>query len=293
MLGAIIGDIVGSVYEVMEVQAIKQNYDRKREYNERIKIMDKNVPLFRDDCSYTDDSVLTIAVADALLHKKNFEETLKEYGLAEASLGVDKYGRSRFGAGFVKWLHGFGNGDSFGNGAAMRISSVGYYFDDLESIYKVAKDVTVPSHNHEEAICGARAIATSIYLARTGCTKEEIKKYVSASFGYNLEMNLEILRREYRFSSRAVGSVPQAIYCFLESNDFEDAIRKAISIGGDTDTIAAMCGGIAEAFYGIPKEIKEEALTYLPSEYKDIVLEFYKRLEEKSEVQSNKILIKK
>ena len=132
MLGSIIGDIVGSVYEVMEVEAIKNNIDKKRRYEERIKILDKNVPLFSDECSYTDDSVLTTAIADAIINNKNYETCLRKYGLKELNLGLDKYGRSRFGSGFINWLKDTKQGNSYGNGSAMRIAPIGYLCNSIE-----------------------------------------------------------------------------------------------------------------------------------------------------------------
>lgn len=275
MLGAIIGDIVGSYYEVEEVNALKNNPDKKRSYEERIKILDKRTPLFTEECSYTDDTVLTTAIASSLLTGESFEESLKEYGTNELSLGVDSYGRSRFGKGFVSWLKGEKEGDSFGNGASMRISPVGYYYDDLEYILYIAKEATIPSHNNPEAIKGAQAVATTIYLARKKYSKEEIKEFLKTKFGYYLDYNLEDLQKNYHFSSKTNSSVPQAIFCFLESNDFEDCLRKSISIGGDTDTIAAISCSIAESYYGIPEDIKKQALAYLPKHYKNKITEFY------------------
>lgn len=279
MLGAIIGDIVGSFYEVEEINAFKNNPDKKRSYEERIKILNREVPLFTSECSYTDDSVLTIAISTALTDGKNFEEVLKEYGLKEIALGEDKYGRSRFGSGFVSWLKGEKEGDSFGNGASMRISPVGYYYDDLNYVLNMSKQATIPSHNHPEAIKGAQAVATTIYLARNNFSKEEIKDFLESRFGYFMNFDLEDLQRNYKFSSKTINSVPQAIFCFLESTDFEDCLRKALSIGGDTDTIAAIAGGIAESFYGIPEDLKNKALSYLPESYKKQVIKFYNILE--------------
>lgn len=282
MLGAIIGDIAGSFYEVEEINALKNNPDKKRSYEERIKILDKSVPIFTDDCSYTDDTVLTIAIAEALIKGIDFEEVLKQYGLEEISLGADKYGRSRFGSGFVSWLKGEKEGDSYGNGASMRISPVGYYYDDLEYVLKTTRQATVPSHNNKEAIKGAQAVASTIYLARNNFSKEEIKDFLESRFGYFIHYDLEELQKNYKFSARTINSVPQAIFCFLESTDFEDCLRKSISIGGDTDTIAAISCSIAESFYGIPEELKQKALSYLPERYKKVLNEFYKILELKS-----------
>lgn len=275
MLGAIIGDIVGSIYEVEEIKAINTHPDKKRSYEERITILNNSTPLFISDCSYTDDTVLTTAIASSLLGKKSFEESLREYGLKEIELGKDKYGRSRFGKGFVSWLKKEKVGDSYGNGASMRISPIAYFYDDLDVILSKTKEATIPSHNHEEAILGAQAVNTAIYLSRNNYSKEEIKNELERRFNVDLNFNLEELQHNYRFSSRTSESVPQAICCFLESTSFEDCLRKSISIGGDTDTIAAISCSIAESFYGIPKEIEEKALTYLPNNYKRIITTFY------------------
>ena len=275
MLGAIIGDIVGSFYEVEEINAFKNNPDKKRNFQDRIKILDKNVPLFTDKCSYTDDSVLTIAISTALTEGVSFEDVLREYGLKEISLGEDKYGRSRFGSGFVSWLKNEKAGDSFGNGAAMRISSIGYYYDDLNYVLTKSKEATIPSHNHKDAIRGAQAVSSAIYLSKHGFSKEEIKDFLESRFCYFMNYDLEELQKNYKFSSKTINSVPQAIFCFLESTDFEDCLRKSISIGGDTDTIAAISCSIAESYYGIPEELKKQALSYLPEHYKLQVEKFY------------------
>lgn len=284
MLGAIIGDIVGSFYEVEEINAFKNSPTKKRNYQDRIKILNKEVPLFTEECSYTDDSVLTIAISTSLTEGRNFEEVLREYGLSEIALGEDKYGRSRFGSGFVSWLKNEKEGNSFGNGASMRISPIGYYYDDLEFVLNKAKDATVPSHNHEEAIKGAQAVSSAIYLARQSFSKEEIKDFLETRFGYFLNYDLEDLQKNYKFSSKTNNSVPQAIFCFLESTDFEDCLRKSISIGGDTDTIAAISCSIAESYYGIPEELKKQALSYLPEHYRIQVDNFYNILALKKEL---------
>jgi ADP-ribosylglycohydrolase len=284
MLGAIIGDIVGSIYEVKEVNELKNNPNKKRDYEERIKILDKRTPLFTEECSYTDDTVLTIAIADALTTGKDFSSSLREYGLAECNLGQDKYGRSRFGSGFISWLNNEKEGNSFGNGASMRISPVGLFYDDLKFVLSKSKEATIPSHNNEEAIIGAQAVASTIYLARKDFSKAEILDYLESRFGYFMNYDLEDLQRNYMFSSKSKDSVPQAIYCFLKSNSFEDCLRKSLSIGGDTDTIAAISCSIAESFYGIPENLKKQALTYLPQEYKEKIDEFYKLLSLKKEL---------
>ena len=262
MLGAIIGDVAGSYYEVLEINYKKQ-FKTNRPYEERIKILDKNTPLFTSDCSYTDDTVLTCAILDAILNGNcNYQKYLKEYGLKEINLGYDKYGRSRFGHGFVDWLLSDKEGTSYGNGAAMRISPVGYLFNSLEDVKTESYKATVPSHNHIDAIIGAEAVASTIYLLRNGYSKEEVIKYIKDCY-YNLDLDLETLQRNNEFSSKSSVTVPQALYIFSISNDFEDAIRKAISIGGDTDTIAAITGSIAEAYYGIPEDIKKSVYEFL------------------------------
>lgn len=275
MFGAIIGDIVGSLYEVEEVNAINNTPEKKRSYEERVTILNSDSPLFQKDSSYTDDTVLTTAIAFSLLNNVPFAESLRKYGLEEISLGEDKYGRSRFGKGFVSWLKNEKVGDSYGNGAAMRISSIAYFYDDLDFILQKTEEATIPSHNNQEAIIGAQAVTTAIFLARNNYSKEEIKNELIERFNINLDFSLEDLQQNYRFSSRTNESIPQAIYCFLVSNSFEDCLRKSLSIGGDADTIAAISCSIAEAFYGIPDDIKSKALSYLPEKYKLVLDSFY------------------
>lgn len=276
MLGAIIGDVAGSYYEVLEVQKVKQK--RKRSYEERIKILDKKTPLFQENSSCTDDSILTYSIYDAIKNNdQNYEKYLRLYGNKEVELGCDIYGRSRFGKGFIEWLQGEFQGTSYGNGAAMRISPVGYFFNTIEEVKENAYLATIPSHNHEEALKGAECIATSIFLLRTGHTKEEVKKYVEANY-YSLDYDLEELRHNYKFSSKTINSVPQALFCFFESSDFESTIRNAISIGGDTDTIACIAGSLAEATYQIPAEIIESVKPYLRDYMQDILIQNKKKI---------------
>ena len=274
MIGSILGDIIGSIYEVEEVHAIKNNPNKKRDYIERIKILDEKTPLFSRDSSYTDDTALTCAIAEAVINNKDYEKCLRDFGLRELSLGRDKYGRSRFSEGFVKWLKQKKEGDSFGNGSAMRISPIGFLYDDIDSIKKEVHKATISSHNNTEAIKGAEAVAITIYLARQGKTKNEIKEYIEKNY-YKLDYNLEDLQKNYRFTSKCCESVPQALFCFLESTGFEDAIRKSISIGGDSDTIACIVGGISEAYYGIPSYLKKEIYKYIPLYMALIVKQFY------------------
>lgn len=274
MLGAIIGDIVGSIYEVLEVEEKKKN-KTNRSYEERIKILDKNTPLFAENCSVTDDSILTCAIYDAIANGNcDYEKYLKEYGLREISLGVDKYGRSRFGKGFVEWLENKKEGNSYGNGAAMRISPVGFCFDNIDEVKHNSYLATIPSHNHEEALLSAEAVAVSIFLLRNGIPKDEVINYIKDNY-YALEYDLEELQRTYSFSSKASNSVPQALFIFSISNNFEDAIRKSISIGGDSDTIAAIVGSLSEAYYGIDENIKEQVKPYLKDYMLDLLKDKY------------------
>lgn len=274
MLGAIIGDVAGSFYEVLEINS-KVYKKSPRAYEERIKVLDKKVEIFQKNSSCTDDSILTCAIYDAIVNGNcNYEEYLKKYGLAEIDLGKDIYGRSRFGKKFVEWLNGDFQGESYGNGAAMRISPVGFLFDSIEEVKKNSYLATIPSHNNEEAIKGAEAVAVSIYLLRKGHDKESVVKYIKDNY-YELDYDLEYLQRNYIFSSKTCNSVPQALFVFSISNGFEDSIRKAISIGGDTDTIACIVGSLSEACYGVPEELKEKVKPYLREYMLDLFKDRY------------------
>ncbi len=282
MLGAIIGDVAGSIYEVSEIEAkIKKS---KVSYEDRIKVLDRNVPLFLPNSSATDDSILTVAIADALLNNKSYKDKLLEYGKKEIEKGLDMYGRSRFGPGFIKWLQEEEFCESYGNGCAMRISSIPELLDNEEKVKEEVYKATVPTHNHPESLLCTNALTDVILLAKQKVSKENIKKHVEKNY-FSLDYDLEDLRHNYTFSSRAINSVPQAIYCFLESEEFEDAIRKAISIGGDTDTIACMTGSIAENYYGVPEELKENVMKYIPDYMLKVVDEFYDRKKEKGNVK--------
>lgn len=198
MYGAIIGDVAGSYYEVLEV--LDKKSKGKRSYDERIQIMDKSIPLFGLNSSCTDDSILTCAVSYAILNNKDYEETLRYFGKREISLGKDIYGRSRFGKGFIDWLNGSYQGESNGNGSAMRISPVGYLFNDLEKVKEEARKVTIPSHNNIEAIRCAEAVAVSIFLLRNKISKQKVKKHIEENY-FSLDFDLENLRNNYTFKS--------------------------------------------------------------------------------------------
>ena len=266
MLGAIIGDTIGSVYEFANTK-------------------DYNFPLFQDRSSFTDDSVMTVAVAHWLLYDK--DHTYQKLEDAMVSFGeCFPHPLGGYGGGFSTWLfrpqllypfneeygespyesdtdrHPYG---SWGNGSAMRASAVGWFFETLKETERVAAISAAITHNHPEGIKGAQATAAAIFLARTGKTKEDIRDYVEANYGYDLHKTWEYWYSIYGWEDSCQGTVPQAIIAFLDSTDFEDAIRKAVSLGGDSDTLACITGGIAEAFYGgVPERIAAQVSKNLP-----------------------------
>lgn len=253
MLGAIIGDMVGSIYEFHNHQS-------------------KEFPLFDVGCFPTDDSIMTIAIAKAIL-----ENNGKAEGLEEKTVEwMQKIGRQfpdcGYGGRFWDWM--FSNNPkpygSFGNGSAMRVSACGWAGKTLDEVKALARAVTIVTHNHPEGVKGAEATACAIFLARTGYSKEEIRNFIKENY-YTLGFTLDEIRPTYRFNETCQSTVPQAIEAFLESTSFEDAIRNAISVGGDSDTLAAITGSIAEAFYGIPKDLREQAIR----QFKISVREYY------------------
>ena len=250
IIGSIAGDIIGSTYEWNNVKKTSIN-------------------LFTSVSDFTDDTVLTVAVADCLLHKKDFATTLQRYGR-------QFYGKG-YGAHFKKWVQSDKPipYNSCSNGSAMRVSPIGFAYNNLEKVIKVAKQSAEITHDHPEGIKGAQAIAAAVFLAKIGKSKQEIKQYIESTFLYNLNFTLDSIRPTYCFDISCQGSVPQAIVAFLESSDYENAIRLAISIGGDSDTIACMTGGIAAAYYkNIPSEIIEFVNSKIPDEFIDIINKF-------------------
>jgi ADP-ribosylglycohydrolase len=256
MYGAILGDILGSIYEFNNLKTENP----------------ETIDLFNPKCYFTDDTVLTVAVADAVLKAGAYEEAI--YTWAKAFPGAG------YGGGFIKWARS-GNPkpyNSWGNGSAMRVSPVGWAFDTLEETLVQAKKSAEITHNHPEGIKGAQATAAAIFMSRNGSSKQEIKDYIEKTFGYNLQRTLQEIRPGYRFNESCQGTVPEAITAFLESRNFAHAMQLAISVGGDTDTLACITGGIAEAFYrAIPQELIDFANTRLPERMKTVVAEFYKR----------------
>ena len=259
MLGAIIGDTVGSVYEFHNIKTT-------------------HFPLFDPRSNYTDDSVMTMAVADWLLtDSQHGMDTLEASFLNFAKKYPCPMGG--YGPGFYRWLfepETFVEGkrhpyNSFGNGAAMRCSANGWMFDTLEETERVAGLSAAITHNHPEGIKGAQSTAAAIFMARNGKSKDEIKEYISTKYGYNLNRTCDEIRPVYDWDSSCQGTVPEAMVAFLDSTDFESAIRLAVSLGGDSDTLACITGGIAEAFYKtIPESIALRIWELIPEDFKAI-----------------------
>ncbi len=232
MIGAIAGDIIGSVYEHYPIKT-------------------KDFPLFHPRCRFTDDTVLTVAVADAILTGRPYEQSLREIGR--------RYPRAGYGGSFIGWLHSDHPQpyNSWGNGSAMRVSPVGFAFDTEDEVLGEAEKTANISHNHPEGVKGAQATALAVFLARMGHTKEEIRDQIRQRFGYNMHRTVDDIRPTYYFDVSCQGTVPEAIIAFLDSTSYEDAVRNAISLGGDSDTLACITGGIAEAFYrDVPDDIR-------------------------------------
>lgn len=250
MRGAIVGDIIGSVHE--------SRCGKTKEF-----------PLFVPHTTFTDDTVLTVAVADCLLTGSSYVDKFHEYTRAYPNRG--------YGAGFWHWVRSGSREpyNSWGNGAAMRVSPVGFAFGSLTEVLDEAKRSAEVTHNHPEGIRGAQATAAAVFLARTGKSKEEIREFVEASFGYDLDRTLDDIRPSYSFNESCQGTVPEAITAFLDSSDYEDAVRLAISLGGDADTLACITGGIAGAFYGgVPEAIAAPAMALLHPELRHVVDRF-------------------
>ncbi len=240
MIGAIAGDIIGSVYEHRPVKT-------------------KDFPLFHPQCIFTDDSVLTIAIADAILNGSSYADSVRRMGR--------RYPGAGYGGSFMQWLHSENAGpyNSWGNGSAMRVSPVGFAFSTEEEILVQAKATAKITHNHPEGVKGAQATALAVFLARTGSSKEMIRSRITEQFEYDIGRSVDDIRPAYSFDISCQGTVPEAIIAFLDSHSYEDAVRNAVSLGGDSDTLACITGGIAEAFYaGVPQHIRarvEDMLT--------------------------------
>lgn len=257
LCGAIAGDIIGSLYE----------WNRTKE---------TDFYLFTTFSKFTDDTVMTVANADWLITGDSLLGVMQDYG--------NRYPHAGYGGMFRSWLREDEPKpyNSFGNGSAMRVSPVGWAFDTLKETLEAAKQSAEITHNHPEGIKGAQATAACIFMARTGKSKQKIKEYIEQTFGYNLNRTCDEIRPTYDFDVTCQGSVPESIIAFLESTDFENAIRLAVSLGGDADTMGAITGGIAEAYYGgVPEHIRKEVLKRLPNEFIEVMQKFYQKFVEK------------
>jgi len=250
MLGAITGDVIGSVYEWNNIKTTQFN-------------------LYNEKSFFTDDTVMTIAVAEALMNGSDLVDSMKHWGRS--------YPDSGYGTHFAHWLISESREpyNSWGNGSAMRVSPVGFAYNTMEKVLEKAKQSAEVTHNHPEGIKGAQATAVAIFMARKGASKSDIKEFIEKQFGYNLSRKLDDIRPVYTFDVSCQGSVPEAIIAFLKSTSFEDSIRLAVSIGGDTDTVACINGGIAHAFYGhIDKKLETFIRGKLTKEMLDVLDEF-------------------
>ena len=263
MLGAIIGDIVGSVYELKNHRS-------------------KDFPFWGKDCCFTDDSVMTVAVGNVCrrLGESNLPLTEETEWIQAFSTEMHRYGNiypgRGYGGRFLRWLESDDPQpyNSLGNGSAMRVSPVAFCAKTLEDCLTLARLSAEPTHNHPEGVLGAQAAAAAGWLALRKHSKDEIRNYIEVNF-YSLNFTLDKIRDSYRFNATCRDTVPQAIAAFLEAESFEDTVRNAISIGGDSDTIAAIAGGIAETYYGIPEELKNQCLSHLPDSMQKDVSDFY------------------
>jgi ADP-ribosylglycohydrolase len=253
MLGAIAGDVIGSVYEHRPIKTTEFS-------------------LFQRHCRFTDDTVMTVAIAHAILEQTDYAASLKAFGR--------RYPNAGYGGAFIEWIFepDVRPYNSWGNGSAMRVSPVGFAFDDAGKVLIEARRSAEVSHNHPEGMKGAEAAALAVFLARQGQSKETIREEISSRFGYHLKRRVDEIRPTYRFDVSCQGSVPEAIIAFLDSADYEDAVRKAISLGGDSDTLACIAGGIAQAFYkSIPLAIVGRVREILPEDLLGVVDRFNQR----------------
>ena len=271
MYGAILGDIIGSPYE----------FDRSPKR--------KDFPLFSAGSVYTDDSMMTVAVAEALMDTLGASDSERRKALIDS---MQKWGRrypdAGYGGSFYGWIFSKDPRpyNSWGNGSAMRVSSAGWLFDTLEQTRCAARDTAGVTHNHPEGIKGAEAAASVIWLARNGRSKQEIRKYVEAEF-YTLDKTCDQIRPTYHFDVSCQGTVPPAITAFLEGESFEDVIRTAVSLGGDCDTLTCIAGGMAEAMYGVPEEMKQECRMRLEPDMVRVLDRFEKLVKMRTESEKN------
>ncbi len=263
MYGAIFGDIIGSRFE----------FDRGGKT--------KNFRLFTWDDAFTDDTVMTLAVGEALMKagREADLDTIRKEVISSMRSWGNKYPHAGYGARFAGWLTAPNPAPyrSYGNGSAMRVSAAGFLYNSLKRTREVARATAEVTHNHPEGIKGAECTAAVIYLGRTKTSKEEIRAYVEKEFHYDVSRSLEEMRRRHEHVESCMDSLPKALVSFLEGESYEDVVRNAVSLGGDTDTLAAIAGAMAEGFYGVPEEIRKEGLTFLTEEMKDLLESFYGR----------------
>lgn len=265
MYGAILGDIIGSPYEF-------DLGDKTKEF-----------PLFSRYSMFTDDTVMTAAVAQAFLEGGEDRALLRRELVSAMQRWGRRYPLAGYGLRFGQWLDSQDPQPyySFGNGSAMRVSPVAWLYDDLPTVLQMAKLSAEVTHNHPEGIKGAQATAAAIFLARTGSTKEQIKAYIRDTFGYDLSRTCHDIRRYYRHVESCQETVPEAITAFLEGESFEDVIRTAVSLGGDCDTLAAIAGSIAEGYYGVPKALKAQCIARLPEDLAGVLKLFEEKISKK------------
>lgn len=256
MIGAIIGDIAGSRFEF---------HNRKK----------KDFILFTEKCSVTDDSIMSLSVAKAVMEFKKGNGSLDKLAIRYMQQIGRNYRFCGYGGNFYHWIYAKipQPYNSFGNGAAMRVSACGYAADTLEDALEMSDAVTAVSHNHPEGMKGARAVTHAIFLARNGKSKDEIRDVINNEY-YKLDFTIDEIRPSYKFNETCQATVPQAIEAFLESESFEDALRTAVSVGGDSDTLAAITCSIAEAYYGVPQNLYDNAVLYLDERLKLVLYEF-------------------
>lgn len=264
MYGAILGDMIGSPYE----------FDRGNKT--------KDFPLFVDRSEFTDDTVMTIAVAEALMDMtvEHDDETIRARIAGLMRWYGKRYPHAGYGMRFSRWLRDRYPEpyNSFGNGSAMRVSAAAWLFDDLDTVRRMARLSAEVTHNHPEGIKGAEATASAIFLARTGSTKEEIRDFIETIFEYDLSRTCDEIRPGYHHVESCQETVPEAITAFLEGESFEDVIRTAVSLGGDCDTLTCIAGSIAEGFYGVPEELKQECRNRLDSRLLKVLERFEQRI---------------
>jgi len=252
MLGAIAGDIIGSIYEHRTINTT-------------------DFPLFGEGCAATDDSVLTVATAEALMGDRDFAVHFRGYGR--------RYPDAGYGGMFLGWIGDDGAGpyNSFGNGSAMRVSPVGWFARSEQETLDLATDTAAVTHNHPEGVMGAQAVALAIWLARGKASGGDIAREITRHFAYDLSISVDRIRETYGFDMTCQGSVPQALRCAIEADSYEVAVRLAVSLGGDADTQACIAGAVAEARFGLPSDIARKAMTYLDGDLRSVVTRFYKR----------------